>query len=66
MLNRLSEQIRECLEHAQRCAGKAAFYPDGSALRNHFVAMEQRWLRLARSIEFGERIDSFTSSHAQD
>jgi len=36
-------------------------YPDGSPLRTHFLAMEQRWLRLARSIEFGERDESVTT-----
>jgi hypothetical protein len=62
VLNSLSEQIRECLKHAQDCAHKAAAHPDGSALRNHFVAMEQRWLGLARNIEFGERLDRFTTN----
>jgi hypothetical protein len=65
VLNNLSEQIRECLKHAEDCADKAATYPDGSPLRNHFVNMERRWLRLARSIEFGERLDSFTANSAQ-
>jgi hypothetical protein len=66
VLNDVSGQIGECLERAQDCAHKAATYPDGSPLRKHFLEMEQRWLRLARSIEFGERLDSSTRHGAKD
>jgi hypothetical protein len=60
VLSNLSEQIRECLEQAEDCAGKAATLPDSSSFRQDFLNLEQRWLELARSIEFGERLDSFT------
>lgn len=60
MLNNLSEQIRDCLQHAEDCARKAAAQPDGSMLRQDFLAMEQRWLSLARSFQLGERLDDFT------
>jgi predicted nucleic acid-binding OB-fold protein len=30
--------------------------PDGSAFRQDFLQLEKRWLELARSIEFGERL----------
>ena len=62
MLNNLSEQIRECLQHAEDCARKAAALPDSSTFRQDFLNLEQRWLELARSIEFGEQLDSFTKS----
>ena len=60
MLNNLSEQIRDCLQHAEDCARKAAAQPDGSKLRQDFLAMEQHWLSLARTFQLGERLDDFT------
>ena len=62
MLNNLSEQIRECLQHAEECARKAAELPNSSRFRQDFLQLEKRWLELARSIEFGERLDSFTKN----
>jgi hypothetical protein len=44
MLNNLSEQIRECLQHAEECARKAGELPDGSAFRQDFVRLEKRGL----------------------
>jgi hypothetical protein len=38
MLNNLSEQIRDCLQQAEACARKAAAQPDGSKLRQDFLA----------------------------
>jgi hypothetical protein len=63
VLKNLSEQIRECLQHAEDCARKAATQPDGSLLRQDFLEMERRWLLLARSIELGERIDDFAKNN---
>jgi hypothetical protein len=54
MLN--SDQLRECLEVAERCRRKAAAHPEGSQLREDFFDLEQRWLALARSIEFNETL----------
>jgi hypothetical protein len=62
VLNNLSEQIRECFQHAEDCARKAATLPDSSPFRQDFLNLEQRWLELARSIEFGERLESFTKN----
>jgi hypothetical protein len=62
VLNNLSEQIRECIQHAEDCARKAATLPDSSPFRQDFLNLEQRWLELARSIEFGERLESFTKN----
>jgi hypothetical protein len=65
MLNNLSEQIRDCLQHAEDCARKAAELPDCSPFRQDFLRLEKRWLELARSFEFGERLDDFTNSIAK-
>jgi hypothetical protein len=59
VLNNLSEQIRDCLEHAEDCARQAAELPNSSPLRQDFLRLEKRWLELARSIEFGESLDTF-------
>jgi hypothetical protein len=40
-------------------ARKAAVLPDSSTFRQDFLNLEQRWLELARSIEFGEQPDGF-------
>jgi hypothetical protein len=62
VLDNVSKQIRECLEHAEECAQKAAELPNGSPLRQDFLQLEKRWLELARSIEFGEQLGSFTKN----
>src|SRR5262249_21259174 len=61
MLNNLSEQIRECLEHAEDCARKAAEQPNGSRLKQDFLNLEKRWLELSRSFQLGERLTDFTN-----
>ena len=61
MLNNLSQQIRDCLQHAEDCARKAAAHTD-PALRDDFLRLEKRWLDLARSMEFAERLNSFTKN----
>jgi hypothetical protein len=62
VLDNVSKQIRECLEHAEECAQQAAELPNGSPFRQDFLQLEKRWLELARSIEFGEQLDSFTKN----
>jgi hypothetical protein len=61
MLNKLSEQIRECLEHAEDCASKAAAQPDGSILKQDFLNLEKHWRSLARSLQLGEQLTDFTN-----
>jgi len=60
MLQNLSEEIRECLHRAEECKrlSKTALTP--SAIKD-YLDMEQRWLKLARSYEFSERLSSFTA-----
>jgi hypothetical protein len=62
VLDNLSEEVRECLQHAEDCARKAAAYPDGSQLRQDFLKLKERWLALARSFEYGEQLDSFSEN----
>jgi hypothetical protein len=61
MLNKLSEQIRECLEHAEDCAGKAAAQPYGSSFKQDFLNLEKNWRSLAQSIQSSERLVDFTN-----
>jgi hypothetical protein len=59
VLNNVSEQIRECYRHAEDCAQKAAAQTD-QKLKADFLDLERRWLILARSYDFTERLNSFT------
>lgn len=60
MLSNLSEQIRECLQQAEDCARQAAAQ-SCPKLREDFLGMERRWLYLARSYEFTERLTDFSA-----
>jgi hypothetical protein len=60
MLNNLSEQVRECYMHAEHCARQAAIQTDPK-LKDDFLEMEQRWLVLARSCAFTERLEDFSN-----
>ena len=59
MLNNLSEEIRECLQHAEDCACKAAAQTD-QKLKQDFLDTERRWLLLAQSYEFTQRLRDFS------
>jgi hypothetical protein len=58
MLKDLSEEIRECLHHAEDCARQAVDQTDPK-LKEVFLEMERRWMFLARSHEFTDRPDDF-------
>jgi hypothetical protein len=60
MLESLSKQIRECYEHPEDCARKAAAQTD-PGLKQDFLDMEKRWLALARSFEFSRRLGDFSA-----
>jgi hypothetical protein len=60
VLEGLSEQIRECYEHAEQCARKAAAQADPT-LKQDFLDMERRWLALARSFELSQRLGDFSA-----
>ena len=61
MLKNLSVEIRECLQHAEDCVRKAAAQTDPK-LKENFLDMERRWLFLARSYEFTERLTNLSKS----
>ena len=58
MLNSLSEHVRECLRHAEDCARQAAAQACPKT-KEDFFDLERRWLALARSYDFTERLDVF-------
>ena len=58
MLNNLSEKVRECLQHADDCARQAAGQTCPKA-KADFLDLERRWLKLARSYEFSDRLNDF-------
>ena len=64
MLDSVSEHIRDCLQHAEDCARKAAAQTD-PRLKQDFLDMERRWLFLARSYEFTERLNDLSDERAK-
>ena len=58
MLQNLSEEIRECLLHAEECKRRAKTALSADAIKD-YLEMEERWLNLARSYEFAERLSRF-------
>ena len=59
MLQNLSEEIRECLRRAEQCKQLSKTVLSASAVED-YLNMEHRWLTLARSYEFAERLSRFT------
>ena len=64
MLQKLSEQIRACYERAAEAHGKAEESAD-PALKADFLALEQRWLVLARSYAFTDSLGDFTAAMSE-
>jgi PAS domain-containing protein len=60
MLETLNDQIRECYEYAAEARVKANAATD-AALKAEFLTAEKRWLMLARSLGFNERLGDFTT-----
>jgi hypothetical protein len=58
MLQNLSEEIRECYRYAEECKRRAESARDPTTSAD-FLAMESRWLGLAHSYEFAERLSKF-------
>jgi hypothetical protein len=65
MLKNLSEQVRECLKHAEDCARVAAEQACPKR-KEEFLDLERRWLALARSHEFTERLDDFCNENKRN
>ena len=63
MLENLSADIQECYRHALKARRRAETARNESE-REDFLNMERRWLNLARSYEFTERLSSMTNEHA--
>jgi hypothetical protein len=59
MLQKLDSEIRECYRHAAECSRRADESQD-SFTRQDFLDAEKRWLCLAHSYEFAERLSNFT------
>jgi hypothetical protein len=63
MLLQLSEQIRECYRHAKE-ARRTADATTNPNTKADFLDVEQRWLSLAHSYEFAERLSGFMKPYA--
>jgi hypothetical protein len=59
MLQDLSLDIRECYLQAEQCRRWAEVAPTQSE-KADFLDMERRWLALAHSYEFAERLSDFS------
>ncbi|MGC2080730.1 MAG: hypothetical protein WA728_32895 [Xanthobacteraceae bacterium] len=55
-----TREICECYRHAEDCALKATAHTDAQQ-KQCFLDLEQRWLFLARSYEFSERLTNLSS-----
>ena len=60
MLAKLSAEVRECLWHAEDCAKRAETEPN-PAIQRDYIEMERRWLKLARSYQLYERLQTFSA-----
>jgi hypothetical protein len=59
MLLKLTAEIAECYRHATE-ARKRAKHSHYEATKQDFLDIERRWLSLAHSYEFAERVSNFT------
>ena len=59
MLRKLTKEISKCYRHAEEARRTANAAAD-PGIRADFLDIERRWLFLARSYEFAERLSDFT------
>jgi hypothetical protein len=64
MFPTVNKNARECRFHAEHCADQARLQSDPQ-LRRDFLEMHQRWLSLARSYEFLERLELLSTVKAK-
>jgi PAS domain S-box-containing protein len=64
MLEKFSDQIRECYQLAAEAKAKADTTND-SALKRELLNTEGRWLTLARSHGFSEKLGDFTTANSE-
>ena len=60
MLQKLSDDIRECYRHAAEARQKAEA-TSHLPTKAEYQEIERRWLSLARNYEFSEQLAHFTS-----
>jgi hypothetical protein len=65
LLENLSEEVRQCYEHAEECAGQARATTQDEKLRADYLRLAQGWLKLARSYELWQRLKLFTNEAAR-
>ena len=65
MLFKLSEDIAECYRRAEEARQKAEETADPS-IKSDFYDLERRWLFLAHSYQFTERLSRFPERPARD
>jgi hypothetical protein len=56
----LSAELRKCLEQAEDCAERAKT-ESVSTIQRHFIELERRRLKLARSYQLFERLETFSA-----
>jgi hypothetical protein len=61
VLQNLNEAVRECLQCASECRRVAESASD-ARIRSDFLDMERRWLKLAESYQFAERISCWIAT----
>jgi hypothetical protein len=59
MLQNLSSDVRVCYEHAEWCASQAKTAVN-KQMREEFLRLTERWLKLARGYEIDRSIGSQT------
>jgi hypothetical protein len=64
LLENLSEEVRQCYEQAEECAGQARA-TQHEKLRADYLRLAQGWLKLARSYELWQRLTLFTNEAAR-
>ena len=62
MLQKLSDEGLECHERAAEARRKAEA-ADSPAWKAEFLDIERRWVALARSCAFAERLEDFTAEN---
>jgi hypothetical protein len=64
MLEKFSDQVRECYECAAEAKARADTTTD-PVLKAEFLNAERRWLGLARSFGFTESLENFTKANSE-
>jgi hypothetical protein len=60
MLRKVSDQVACCYQRASECRAKAA-NAFNEAAKQEYLDMERRWLMLARSYEFSDRLTDYNN-----